>query len=110
MRSGLADRKMTAQAHPFVVGGRTFSARGRDRGHERSSQASPHQPSEGDADLAQAGLGQTPGWDSLRHITLLLEIESTLGVKFASSEMGAIHQFPSLDALVRSKLAQTING
>ena len=63
-----------------------------------------------DADLAQAGLGQTPSWDSLRHITLLLEIESTLGLKFASSEMGAVHAFPLLDALVRSKLAQTSNG
>jgi 3-oxoacyl-[acyl-carrier protein] reductase len=37
--------------------------------------------------LAEAGLGVTPGWDSLGHLELLLHLESTLGLSFTSSEL-----------------------
>lgn len=57
-----------------------------------------------DADLSQAGLGHTPGWDSLKHITLLLDIEAALGVRFASGEIEGVQTYRDLDALVRRKL------
>jgi NADP-dependent 3-hydroxy acid dehydrogenase YdfG/acyl dehydratase/acyl carrier protein len=56
-------------------------------------------------DLTDAGVGITPGWDSLKHIELLLEIESALGINFVSGEIEAAHHFSTLDALCRKKLA-----
>jgi short-subunit dehydrogenase/acyl carrier protein len=60
----------------------------------------------GTADLADAALGVTPGWDSLKHIELIVEIEAALGIHFRSEEMEAVHRFAELDALCRKKLAQ----
>jgi len=57
------------------------------------------------ADLRQAGLGQTPGWDSLKHIELLVKLESALGIRFASGEMETIHRLAELDSLCRRKIA-----
>jgi short-subunit dehydrogenase/acyl dehydratase/acyl carrier protein len=56
-------------------------------------------------DLSGAALGVTPGWDSLRHIELLLQIEAATGVRFGSEELAAAHSFSTLDALCEKKLA-----
>jgi short-subunit dehydrogenase/acyl dehydratase/acyl carrier protein len=55
-------------------------------------------------DLTDAGLGITPGWDSLKHIELILEIESSLGINFLSDEIEVAHHFSTLDALCRKKI------
>ena len=57
-------------------------------------------------DLSNAGLGLTPGWDSLKHIELLLEIEAALGISFATAEIEKMHDFSRLDALCRKKIAE----
>ncbi|HUE16330.1 MAG TPA: HAD-IIIC family phosphatase [Planctomycetaceae bacterium] len=57
------------------------------------------------ADLSDAGLGVTPGWDSLKHIELLLALESALGIRFGAGEMEFLHRFTELDALCQKKLA-----
>jgi hypothetical protein len=59
-----------------------------------------------DADLGHAGLGVTPGWDSLKHIELLVTLESALGIRFGSGEMEALHRFSELDSLCRQKIAE----
>jgi acyl carrier protein len=56
--------------------------------------------------LREAALGMTPGWDSLKHIELLLRIESALGIRFGSGEMEAVQNFPALEALARKKLSE----
>ena len=56
-------------------------------------------------ELTDAGLGVTPGWDSLRHIELILEIERSTGIQFSSAEMEGTHRFVDLDALCRKKLS-----
>ena len=59
------------------------------------------------ADLASASVDATPGWDSLRHIELILHIEGALGIQFDSSEIDQTTQFGSLAALVARKTART---
>jgi acyl carrier protein len=59
-------------------------------------------------DLSGAMLGVTPGWDSLKHIDLLLEIERVLAIRFSSLEMEATQNFVQLDQLCRSKVASTV--
>ena len=54
----------------------------------------------GDASLAEAGLGLTPGWDSLGHLELLLHLESTLGVSFAAGELSRTMRFADLERLL----------
>jgi NAD(P)-dependent dehydrogenase (short-subunit alcohol dehydrogenase family)/acyl dehydratase/acyl carrier protein len=58
------------------------------------------------ADLNDAALGVTPGWDSLKQIELLVTLESALGIRFLSSEMESLHRFIDLDSLCRKKLAE----
>ncbi len=57
-------------------------------------------------DLADAALGITPGWDSLRHIELLLAIESKLQIRFAGDEMEHSHSLATLEALAERKLSE----
>lgn len=54
-------------------------------------------------DLSGGGLGVTPGWDSLRHIELLLAVESEYGVRFTSGEIETTHRFEQLGELLRQK-------
>jgi len=58
------------------------------------------------ADLSNAGLGMTPGWDSLKQIELLLMLESALGIRFGSGEMEFVHRFSELDSLCQKKIAE----
>lgn len=55
-------------------------------------------------DLSAAELGSTPGWDSLKHLELLLKLETDLGIRFSAKEMAATHRFVELDSLCRQKL------
>jgi len=54
-------------------------------------------------DIRSSRLGGTPGWDSLRHIELILDIERAFGVRFSSSEMSRTHSFKALEAKVSEK-------
>ena len=56
-----------------------------------------------DFDLTGGGLGITPGWDSLRHIELLLTIENQYGVRFTSGEIDATHRLDQLTQLLQQK-------
>lgn len=57
-------------------------------------------------DVADAALGITPGWDSLKHIELLLAVEAALGISFGADGIEAARDFTTLDALCRKKLAE----
>jgi short-subunit dehydrogenase/acyl dehydratase/acyl carrier protein len=57
-----------------------------------------------DAELRGGGLDLTPGWDSLKHIEMILAIETKLGVHFKSSEIEATHRYDDLVALCAQKL------
>lgn len=59
-----------------------------------------------DASLAEAGLGVTPGWDSLGHLELLLHLESTLGLSFTSSELSRTTRYAELQRLFDAKRPQ----
>lgn len=52
-----------------------------------------------------AGLGRTTGWDSLRHIELILGIEHTYGISFTSDEIENMRNFDELIALWEKKIA-----
>jgi short-subunit dehydrogenase/acyl dehydratase/acyl carrier protein len=57
-------------------------------------------------DLTTGGLGVTPGWDSLRQIELVLEIEATFGISFLSTEIEALSEFSQLAAATAGKVAK----
>jgi acyl carrier protein len=44
-----------------------------------------------------------PGWDSLNHVTLMIEVEGEFGVRFTSSEVQALDCVGDLKALIDSK-------
>ncbi|EMO15849.1 SDR family NAD(P)-dependent oxidoreductase [Leptospira santarosai] len=54
-------------------------------------------------DIEQGGLNITPGWDSLKHIELLLFLESRLGIKFTSGEVDKTTRTFALKELVNAK-------
>jgi len=43
------------------------------------------------------------GWDSLTHVTLVLQVERTFGVRFTSSEVAALRSAGDLEALVAAR-------
>ncbi|MBF0359147.1 MAG: SDR family NAD(P)-dependent oxidoreductase [Magnetococcales bacterium] len=57
-----------------------------------------------DTDLTQAGVNTLPGWDSLRHIELMLFLEKRLGIKISSSEIDRTKRFSELEKLTESKV------
>ncbi|MEK9970570.1 MAG: hypothetical protein VW600_15625, partial [Ferrovibrio sp.] len=54
--------------------------------------------------LEDARVDVTPGWDSLRHIQLILEIERSLGIRILSQEMDGTTSYDELLSLCRHKL------
>ena len=54
--------------------------------------------------LAEGGLGETPGWDSLAHIELMLFLESHLDIPFTSEEMAGATHVQTLISTVDRKL------
>ncbi len=57
-----------------------------------------------DHDLSEAGLDRFPGWDSLRHIELMLHLEKRLGIHFDSMEIDRTKQLTDLNRLIREKI------
>jgi len=45
-----------------------------------------------------------PGWDSITHITLVIELEMRFGVKFAMAEIERLRNVGELVALLEAKL------
>jgi len=56
-----------------------------------------------DVDLTGAGVDRLPGWDSLRHIELMLFVEERLAMKFDASEIERTSDLERLSALVTEK-------
>jgi short-subunit dehydrogenase/acyl dehydratase len=56
------------------------------------------------AELRGGGLGVTAGWDSLKHIEIILSIETELGLRFTSAEIETTHNFDDLKTLCSTKL------
>ena len=44
-----------------------------------------------------------PGWDSLRHVTLVLHVERAFGIRFSSSEVAMLENAGELQDLVELK-------
>jgi len=44
-----------------------------------------------------------PGWDSLAHVTLIIDLEITFSVKFTSEEIGRMTSVKDITAIIRSK-------
>jgi hypothetical protein len=64
----------------------------------------------GNHDLRGGGLDQTSGWDSLKHIEIILAIETQLGLHFKSSEIEATHRYDDLVALCAQRLTAGAHG
>ena len=45
-----------------------------------------------------------PGWDSLTHVTLVLEVERAFGVRFSSREVAMLQNAGELQDLVTARL------
>ncbi len=45
-----------------------------------------------------------PGWDSLRHIDLVVAVEDEFGVRFKSSELGKLDNVGALVDLLRGRV------
>ncbi len=55
--------------------------------------------------LVGGGLGATPGWDSLRHIEIVLDLEEKLGIRFGSGDMEKMSTFSDLLAISAARLS-----
>ena len=49
---------------------------------------------------------EVPGWDSLNHVNLIIQVEEEVGVKFRNDEVIELANVGELKALVREKVAQ----
>lgn len=93
-----------------------------DRGDSQPAEPSPYTPAAGhalaqtvggflglgaDQNLSGGGLGITQGWDSLRHIELLLHLEDRFGISFSTQDMVATTRFDDLQELWRGKIVAT---
>lgn len=54
-------------------------------------------------DITHSGINITPGWNSLRHIELLLKLENDLDIAFESHEIYETKDFMSILGLVKKK-------
>jgi acyl carrier protein len=45
-----------------------------------------------------------PGWDSLRHVSLVLAVERAFGIRFSSAEVAMLQDAGELQDLVTAKL------
>ncbi len=48
-----------------------------------------------------------PGWDSIKHISLIVAIEERFGVKWRASEIDGLKNVGDIERTVRTKLSQT---
>ena len=49
-----------------------------------------------------------PGWDSMNHIFLVVEVERRFGIKFKAAEMEEVRNVGELVQLIRSKSAGSV--
>jgi acyl carrier protein len=49
---------------------------------------------------------EVDGWDSIMHVTLLINVENAFGLKFSSSEIGALKSVGDLVDLVEARAAR----
>ena len=57
-----------------------------------------------DADLSDGGVGNTPGWDSLRHIELVLHLEELFGIRYGAGDVEKMLTYQSLVSVTRARL------
>jgi acyl carrier protein len=58
----------------------------------------------------QSTADMTQGWDSLRHVRLMLTVEKTFDVKFAASEMVRVKNAADLVHLIERKLPRPVQA
>ena len=46
-----------------------------------------------------------PGWDSIKHISLIVAIEDRFGIKWRTSEIDGLKNVGDLQRMIRAKLA-----
>ncbi len=46
------------------------------------------------------------GWDSLTHVTLIINVEKAFGIKFKSSEVASLKNVGELEDLIESRVAK----
>lgn len=56
--------------------------------------------------LEGGGVGATPGWDSLRHIEIVLELETVFGIRYGAGEVEKMLTYDALVAFTRALVAQ----
>jgi acyl carrier protein len=49
--------------------------------------------------------GDVDGWDSLKHVRLILSIERAFSIRFAASEVGRLKNVGDLASLIQSKVS-----
>lgn len=54
---------------------------------------------------AETSAADIPGWDSMAHIALVVEVECRFGIRFQAAEIEALRQVGDLVALIEAKCA-----
>ena len=54
---------------------------------------------------AATSAADIPGWDSMAHIALVVEVECRFGIQFQAAEIEALRQVGDLMALIEAKRA-----
>lgn len=52
---------------------------------------------------ADAGMESVEAWESVTHLSVILALESQLGVKFTLDEVGELTSIPAIEAAVARK-------
>jgi len=60
-----------------------------------------------DVSLAGGGVNTTPGWDSLRHIELILELEKVFGIRYGADDVDKMLTFAALIETTKACLSQS---
>ncbi len=47
-----------------------------------------------------SGVGNVDGWDSLRHMELIVRLEGDLGIRFSGAEIGEMNTVAAIEAAV----------
>lgn len=62
----------------------------------------------GDDDLTlspELGADDVPGWDSIKHISLIVAIESAFSIKLTTSEIDRLRNVGDLESIIAAKTA-----
>jgi acyl carrier protein len=58
---------------------------------------------------ANSAASDFPGWDSFKHITIVVATEMRFGVKFKTAEIESLRKIGDFVALIQKKLHGTVN-